>query len=105
MFCMDEGQSASGEGSRQEREASDWPRSKQVANRVPGADEHLGLVSPQHHSFILRNLHISIYLHHVCMVIYREKDTCESSQTQSERSIENNPSKNKWQTVYSLEAH
>lgn len=72
---MDEGQSANGEGSSKEQEASNWPRSEQVADGVPGADEHLRLVSSQHHSFILRNFHISIYLHHVCMVIYRDKDT------------------------------
>ena len=47
----------------------DGPGGKQVADGVPGTDEHLGLVAAQHHGFAGRDLHRSVHLHHLRMVV------------------------------------
>lgn len=50
----------------------DSPRGQQVTDGVPGTDEDLGLVAPQHHGFVLRDLNVSVHLHQVGMVVWRD---------------------------------
>lgn len=51
--------------------ANQWdsPRCQQVADRVPGADEDLGLVAPQDHGLVLRDFYVPVHFHQVCVVI------------------------------------
>lgn len=46
------------------------PRSEQVADGVPGTDEHLRLMAPQHGGFAGRDLDVPVYFHWFRMVIW-----------------------------------
>ena len=50
----------------------DSPWCQQVADWVPGTDEDLWLMAPQDHGLVLRDLHVSIHLHQVCVVVWAQ---------------------------------